>query len=130
MKIWKIRIHVISKEILQYSFITYLLLIFSEALKPGLVSYFFNLNIVLVVVLLSGFIWVVTRNEKLDEVLFTKEHRRIKITEVWRIILFSAAAVLLVYFMTKDLGLISFVITITSAIIIILLSLLLFLDKD
>ncbi len=130
MKIWKVRIHFIAKEMFQYSLITYLLLLLAETLKQGLVSFFFNLNILLVVVLFSGIIMVLTQNEKLDEALKTQEHHKLKTSDVEYIIILAAGGALLVWFKTKDLGVLAIIISILTVIIIILLSLLVLIDKE
>jgi len=130
MKLWKVRVHFITKEIFQYSLITYLILLLAETIKQGLVSFFFNLNILLAVVLISGIAMVLTHNERLDEALKTGQHHKIKTSDVEYIILLSLGGALLVWYKTQDLGILAIVISVLTAIIIVLLSLLVLLDKE
>jgi hypothetical protein len=130
MKLWKVRIHFISKEVFQFSLITYLILLLAETIKQGLVSFFFNLNILLIVVLFSGVVMVLTHNEKLDEVLKTEEKHKIKTSDVEYIIILAAGGALLVWYKTQDLGILSIIISVLTAIIIVLLSLLVLTDKQ
>lgn len=130
MKLWKVRTHFISKEIFQYSLITYLILLLAETFKQGIVSFFINLNYLLFVVLLSMVAMVLTQNEKLDEVLIPKEHYKLKTSDVEFIIVLAAGGALLVWFKTQDLGILSLIISVLTAILIVHLSLLVLTEKE
>lgn len=60
MKKNKITIHIISQEIFSYSLITYLILYVLETLKKESISFFFDSNVVLGIVILSGIIQIIT----------------------------------------------------------------------
>lgn len=56
----KAGVHVAAREFFQVSLVTYLLLTLAETLRTGVVSNFFNLNYLLIVVVVSGAVMVVT----------------------------------------------------------------------
>jgi len=127
MKPWKLKLNLISGEIFKYSLITYLLLILTETLQEGFVSYFFNLNILLVVVLINGVIMVLTHHEILES---ETKPKKITSGDVQNILIFAVLGGGLVYLKTEILGKISILIALFAGIIIILLSILLFADED
>lgn len=126
MKLWKIKVHLVAEEFFQYSLITYLILLFAETIKEGFVSFFFDLNILLVVVLLSGVIMVLTHHEELEKL---KKPHKINGADIQNIFLFSVGGALLVFYKTFELGVIAFVIAGLTALIIALLSYLLLSDE-
>lgn len=114
--------HLVAEEFFQYSLITYLILLFAETIKEGFVSFFFDLNILLVVVLLSGVIMVLTHHEELERL---RKPHKITGADIQNIFLFASGGALLVYYKTFELGNIAFVIAGLTAAIIGLLSYLL-----
>ena len=56
----KEHLNIVGREFFQVSLVTYLGLTLGETLRPGFVSNFFNLNYVLLVVLVSGVVMVLT----------------------------------------------------------------------
>jgi hypothetical protein len=127
MKVWQAKVHLLSEEFFQYSLITYLILLLAETLKEGFVSFFFNLNILLVVVLVSGVVMVLTHNEHLEP---EKTHHKIKTSDIEYTLVLATGGALLVYYKTKELGTIALVIAGLTAIIIVLLSLLLMTEQS
>jgi hypothetical protein len=127
MKIWLAKIHLLAEEFFQYSLITYLILLLAETIKEGFVSFFFNLNILLIVVLASGVIMVLTHNEHLEP---ERTKHKIKTADVEYTILLATGGAFLVWYKTQDLGIISFVIAGLTAMIILLLSFLLLTDNS
>ena len=73
---------------------------------------------------------VLTHNEKLDEVLKPKEPHKLKTSDVEFIIVLAAGGALLVWYKTQDLGVLSIIISVLTAAIIVLLSLLVLTDKE
>ena len=65
MKVWKLKSHLIAEELFQFSLITYLILLLIETVQEGFVSYFFNLHILLGIIILNALIIVMTYDEKL-----------------------------------------------------------------
>lgn len=126
MKIWQAKLHLLSEEFFQYSLITYLILLLAETLKEGFVSFFFNLNILLVVVLVSGVILVLTHSEKLELI---KEKHKLKQSDIEYTIVLAIGGALLVYYKTQELGTIAIIISVLTALIIILLSILLLTEE-
>src|SRR5947207_669165 len=114
MRVWQAKVHLLSEEFFQYSLITYLILLLAETLKEGFVSFFFNLNILLVVVLVSGVVMVLTHNEHLEP---EKTHHKIKTSDIEYTLVLATGGAMLVYFKTKDLGVISIVIAVLTAVI-------------
>ena len=58
-------LHAASKEFFGASLAVYLLIILAETLKSGYVSYFFNINFLLIVVLVTGVTMVLTDTDRL-----------------------------------------------------------------
>ena len=130
MKIWKVRLHIIFKEVFQYTLIAYLILLFAEMLKPGLVSYFLNLNILLTVIMLSGAAMVLTYNEKLDDLLKNKEHHKIRTSDIEYIVILTSVGSFITWFYTQNLDILAIVLSVIIAIIIVLLSIIVLTYKD
>lgn len=146
-------LYTISIEIFQVSLVTYLILLIAETIKPGIVTYFFNLNILLVFVVSSGIIMVLTHYEEKNrsfsqikdwnwktmmQYVHQKEkeeeekHKETKIRKWdWYYIFgVSLGGGLLVNYKISDLGGISLIITFATMIIIALLSYLIFTEKE
>jgi hypothetical protein len=127
MKVWKIKVHYISEVFFQYSLVTYMAMRLAETFKQGFVSFFFDPNILLVVVLISGVVMVLTHHEQLERL--NKPHR-ITGSDIQSIILFSAGGAMLVFYKTQDIGAISIAIALLTAVIIGVLSVLILTDEQ
>jgi len=125
MKHFKPKLHILLEELFQFSLITYLILLLAETLQTGFVSYFFNLNILLGVVLVSGILMVLTHNEQLDA---HRTHHKITTVDLQYVLLLALGGGLLVYYKTQALGQIAKLIAILTGGIIVLLSLLVLID--
>lgn len=146
-------LYIIGTELFQVSLVTYLILLVAETIKPGMVTYFFNLNILLAVVVISGSTMVLTNyNEKQQSLSRIKDwnwesimqyvhqkekeeeekNKEVKIRKWdWYYILgISLGGGLLVNYKTSDLGGISLLITFATMVIICLLSYLIFTEKE
>jgi hypothetical protein len=55
-------LHTVSYEFFQVSLIVYMLLVLVEILQPGVVSTFFNINYLLLFVLITGIISVISQS--------------------------------------------------------------------
>jgi len=95
-----------------------------ENFKNGFITHYFNLNILLITVIISGVITVSLKREE-DE----KEIKKIKKRDYVFIIILGVVAAGVIYYRTKEIGILSYVISVISGIIIILLSIL-FLTKS
>ena len=122
MIVWKVKIHIIAQEIFQYSLITYLILQIAEIINQGFVSNFFNINILLILILVCGIIMVITN----DENNISSQPQKITSTDIQNIVLMSFGGAFLVYVKTQNLGKISILISFITAIIIFLISILSF----
>lgn len=114
----KIKIGIIIDELFKFSLITYLILILAETVKVGFVSFYFDLNYLLLVVLVSGIIIAILGHEK----VISDEKSKLTERDINSIIIFSLIGGFLVYYKTQDFGLVSLIITLLSSIIIFLLS--------
>lgn len=142
-------LNIITKEIFQVSLITYLILLLAETVQEGFVSYFFNLNILLALVLVSGIIMTITHFEEIESLLPNASYlnwdyilhalnrnekkskqERLSQWEWIYILVISIASGLLVNYKTLDLEAISIYITIATMIIVALLSYLILTEKD
>jgi hypothetical protein len=63
---WARSVYIVAREFFQVSLVTYLLLTLAETLKTGFVSNFFNLNYLLIIVLVTGVAMVLTEPKGLD----------------------------------------------------------------
>jgi len=126
MKHWQFKIYIFAEEFFQFSLITYLILLFAETLQTGFVSYFFNLNILLGVVLISGITMLITQREQKEKPLPRKKMRR---SDVIYTIFLALGGGLLVYLKVQEIGNIAIIIACITTIIIILLSFLLFMEQ-
>jgi hypothetical protein len=121
----KAKIGIIAEELFQFSLITYLILLLAETVKEGFVTFFFDLNYLLVVVLVSGILMALLAPEMSDRTLRKPE----KLNATW-VIIFSIGGGLLVYYKTQELGNISLLISGITTIIIFLLSILIYTDDE
>lgn len=132
----KSKIGIITTELFQVALVTYLILLLLENISPGFVSDFFNMAILLWIVLVSGIFLVLPFSEKkwksekkmLEELLHhafvnweTPVHRKPRWEPLF-VFAVSYGGGALVYIKTQDLGNISFVIAAITGIIIWLLS--------
>lgn len=122
-----IHIHVLIKEFFQFALVAYLLLFLTETLKAGFVSYFFNLNILLGIVLGSGILMVLTSDDGVEHHVPSK--RNISV-DIQNSILLAVAGGLLIFFKMQELGKISLVIAILSMILIAFVSFLSLTDSQ
>jgi len=58
-------IHIVGKEFFQVALITYLILVVADTVRAGAVSNFFSLNILLIIVLITGSAMVITEPRKM-----------------------------------------------------------------
>src|SRR5258706_5752120 len=122
----RLKTHIFSEEIFQFSLITYLVLLLSESLKTGFVSNFINLNIPLFIVLITGVLMVLTQQDKFEVI---KPEKRNLSADIQTSIVLAVIGGLLVFFKTQELGKISIAISILTMVLITFLSILLLTDS-
>ncbi len=109
------------RELINYTFqvllVSYLLLLLAEELKAGFVSKYLNLNYVLIAVILLGILTVVFPHEK-------KIARKVIPLDYFMIGFISIAGGFIIFYKTKELKWLSYVISIVGGILIFLLSVL------
>jgi hypothetical protein len=115
----KPNLHIIFRSLFENSLSTYLILLLLEIIKPGFVSFFFNLNNLLVVVLVSGLVMIFAENEELDT--------GGNVGDIWPFILMlSVGSQFLVFYKTHHLGMISLFVSLLAFILITLLAFLIY----
>lgn len=119
--------NIIAQELFQISLFTYLALIIMETVKEGFVSYFFNPNYLLAVVLISGICAIITTSH---EKIKNKTNKQIREWDLYYMLGISFGGAILVYSKTQELGTMSIFIALITGPIIFLLSALLFTDRQ
>ena len=122
----------VNKDVFQISLVTYLVFLLIEEFKKGFVTNNFNLNILLYLVIVSGIIAIFTEkkedNERKPEA--SKQARQITKGDYFLIFGVGILGGVLIFLKTKDIGWISYIISIISSVLIVLLSILLFKDDE
>lgn len=118
--IWWLTKEIIS-EIFKVSLISYLIFYLIESFKAGFIADYFNLNILLIITILSGVFTVLFKKEEESK----KEVQKIRKRDYIFIIILGVVATGLIYYKIKEIGWLSYVISPISGIIIILISILL-----
>src|SRR5260221_14684006 len=99
----KYKLHIYMQELFQFSLVTYLILQLAETIQEGFVSFFFNINYLLFVVITSGLLMILTENPN----VLPQPPKKITSFDVQNIILIAIGGGLLVHYKTQDLGKIS-----------------------
>jgi len=126
----------INKDVFEISLITYLVFLLIEELKEGFISYNFNLNILLGLVIVSGILTIFSKAKTNKHELETNLHEsRIRESRIskkdWIFIIgLGILGGFLIFYKTKELGWLSLVISIISGILIVLLSVLILEEND
>lgn len=114
-------------EIISHTFqtllVTYLILLLIEQIWTASISFYFNLNYLLIVVILFGVLDVFSEHKPLKKEKVSKK-------DYWFISLLGIAGFAIIKFKTVSLGWLSWVISIIAGILIILLSLLVLDEED
>lgn len=106
-------------EIFKISLISYLLFYLIDDFKNGFISNYFNLNILLITVIITGVLTVLLKSEKEE-----RENNKIRRRDYIFIIILGVITAGIIYYRIKEIGKLSFAIAIISGVIIILLSIL------
>jgi len=108
--------HIITQTF-QYLLIVYLILLLIEEYAPKFISNYINLNYLLVLVIIFGVITVLLPQKKIKK-------QKPKRKDYYFIFILGIIGTILIYIKTKELGWLSYVISIIAGILIILLSIL------
>lgn len=130
MKQAKLFIHLIIEPFFQYALVTYLILLLAETIKEGIVSFFFNINILLGIVLVSGIIMVLTQDEAYDKELHPQKNAHIRKIDILYIMLLALGGAAIILDKTQDLGIIALPISFLAGGIILFLSILVFTNSE
>lgn len=134
-------IGIITTELFHVSLVTYLILLLLETLDKGFVSDFFNLNILLGIVLLSGIVMVSPLSHKreldmwelidlpLDGLLAGLRKQGISENDFYFMLIMSAGGGFLVYLKTLELQNLSILLGFLTAAVIFMLSYLIYTEK-
>ena len=112
-------------EIFKASFLGYIFFYLLENLKDGLVTNYFNLNILLWTAFISAILSILFKND--DQ---TMVKVRLKIWDVILIVFFGLLIGSLVYLKLKEFGKLAFVVSPIAAMVVILISLTLMTGED
>ena len=115
---------ILNQEIFSSLLITYLILLLGEILWEGCITSYFNMDNLLVIVIISGAIAVLTVKET-NETGITNQKESIAISDYIFIICAGILGAVIIYNKISDMGLMSYVISVVSGLLIILLSILL-----
>ena len=116
----------------EISLITYLVFLLLEELKEGFVSYNFDLNIVLYIVIVSGVLSVFAKEDPSIKLMARNKEKPEKIRKIDWLFIFGLGVLggFLIFYKTEEIGWISYVISGISGILIILLSVLILKGDD
>ena len=106
---------IIFDELFDVFFMGYLVFLLVETLKSGFIKNFFDINIFLLVVLVSGIGKFIFKRED----VWKKEEKKVDWYLISALSLFSGA---IVFYKTKEMGSVSYVVSIISTIFVFLLS--------
>lgn len=124
----------VVREVFQVSLIAYLVFYLIEDFKVGFITNYFNLNILLILTIISGIITVLLEEKETSfgEGYEEKvpEEEKIKKRDYIFIIILGIIAAIIIFFRIKSLGWLAPVISIISGIIIIMISILLLWGKE
>jgi hypothetical protein len=112
-------------EIFKASFLGYIFFYLLENLKEGLVTNYFNLNILLWTAFITAILSILFKND--DQ---TMVKVRLKIWDVILIVFFGLLIGLLVYQKLKEFGKLAFVVSPVASLVVILISLTLMTGED
>lgn len=115
----------IVNEIFTMALITYLLFYLIEDFNNGFIINYFNLNILLIITIISGILMVLTVPEAEE-----RKPEPIKTRNYIFIVVLGIMATALIYFGIKEIGKLALIIAPISGLIIILISILLFTDDN
>ncbi len=116
----------LANEIFRMLLLVYLLLYLLEQYVPGFVTYSVNLTWMLVVVIVTGCIGALFPEKNVAK----QQNTPLRIRDYVFVILLAVAGGVLVYVKVKSMGAFSIPLSILSALIIALLSVLLMTDKE
>lgn len=116
----------LAGEIFQVSLIAYLVFYLIEDLKAGFITDYFNLNILLILTILSGVLTVLFKKEGAEK---KEEVVKIRKKDYIFVVILGIVTTGLIYYRIRETGWLAPVISIISGVIIILMSILLLWDK-
>ena len=106
----------INKALFEQLLVSYLLLLLIEEIWPKSVTPYLNMNILLILVIITGAIAVLTQKE--EEKIISKPTRK----DYLLIGILGLAGAGIIFYKTKEIGWLSYIISAVSGILIILLS--------
>lgn len=104
--------------------VTYLILLLIETISPGSVSRYLNLNYWLIAVIVSGVITIITRQESEKPI-----EKTISTGNIITLVCIGLIGAALIWYKTREIGWLSYLISLAGGILIVLLSILIW-QKD
>ncbi|OGC50407.1 hypothetical protein A2716_04340 [candidate division WWE3 bacterium RIFCSPHIGHO2_01_FULL_40_23] len=117
----------IFKELFNASLCIYLLALLAEVVREGIITNVFNLNILLMVVVVFG---ILTTLFKVEDEDLEQMDKKFTEKDLYLTIILSLGAGFLIYYKTASLGVISYFISAGTAVLIILLTTLIFTSEN
>jgi len=112
----------LAKAIFPIALITYLVYFLFDDLLPGLISNYINLNLILAICVIAGVLSVFVK-EKVEKQAITKK-------DYTFIIVLAILGGVLIWWKTKELGWLSWIISIISGVLIVIISVLLLKEEE
>ncbi len=113
----KDNLSIIFEEVFQVMLSGYLIFLLAETIKEGIISNYFNLNILLIIIIVSGIGTVIYPNKKETKSRALNSDWDFLVT--WGFTIFSGV---IVYYKTFSMGNISYFISIIASVLVYLLS--------
>ncbi len=117
-------IYVIIAEIFKVSLLTYFILFIVEEFNEGIISNYFNLNILLTIIVVAGIGTVLLNTD--DQI---EQRKGLRAKELFTIIAVAIIGGALVFFKLRDIGVTAYIVSFLSIVLIFIISILIINDK-
>jgi len=117
-------IYEIIAEIFKVSLLTYFILFIIEEFNKGIISNYFNFNILLTIIVVTGIATVLLDTD--DQI---EQRKNLRTKELLTIIAVAIIGGAIVFFKLQDVGIIAYIISFLSMVLVFLISILIVNDK-
>jgi hypothetical protein len=119
--------YLLLEEIFKVSVVYYFVFYLLEQIFPGIISNFLNLNYILALVILTGFILVLGRGEEQEKSFFSE---KLTLKDWFFLISLSLLGSLIIFFKIREIGFYAYLISLISFFILILVPYFILQEKD
>ena len=112
----------VTQDVFSVSISLLLIFVLLETIKEGFISYFFNINNLIAIVVVSGVITVLAGEEKAEE---EPQGQKLALKQSAIVLGLGVLGTVLVWYQTARAGELAYLLAITSGVLIVLLSVLL-----